>query len=327
MIESGASNLGETSVKGLAALGDCTTIAVIIPTFNQACFLPESILSVLGQTRPADEIIVVDDGSTDDPASVVAQFQQVQFIRQQNGGPSAARNTGLRNCRASHVVFLDADDRLLPIALEAGLTRIASRPDCAFVYGGFRVISRDGSRISQDRFAPIEGDSFHALLHTNLPYIPSTALFRRDRVLAVNGFDETLRRCEDYDLFLNIAQRYSFASHPEIVVEYRKHGQNVSDNHLAMLTAELAVRDRYEARIKPNAFLRAYFRDGRARLINGRVAAMLQGAYVRWSAQHNFGAFTGDVIQAARWAPLFTIRFLFAALGRRVGKVFLHRIV
>ena len=225
------------------------------------------------------------------------------------------------------MVFLDADDRLLPIALEAGLTRIASRPDCAFVYGGFRVISKDGSPISQDRFAPIEGDSFHALLHTNLPYIPSTALFRRDCVLAVNGFDETLRRCEDYDLFLNIAQRYSFASHPEIVVEYRKHGQNVSDNHLAMLKAELAVRDRYEARIKPNAFLRAYFRDGRARLINGRVAAMLQGAYVRWSAQHNFGAFTGDVIQAARWAPLFTIRFLFAALGRRVGKVFLHRIV
>jgi glycosyltransferase involved in cell wall biosynthesis len=327
MIQGRNSGLGETSIKDSDACSDHTTVAVIIPTFNHARFLPDSIMSVLAQTRPADEIIVVDDGSADDPASVVAQFPKVQFIRQQNGGPSAARNTGLRNCCASHVVFLDADDRLLPMALEAGLMRILSRPDCGFVYGGFRVISKDGRPISPDRFTPIEGDSLHALLHSNLPIIPSTALFRRDCVLAVHGFDETLRRCEDYDLFLNIAQRYPVASHPEIVAEYRKHGQNVSDNHVEMLKAELAVRHRYEARIRPDALARAHFRDGRAGMINGRVAAMLGGAYGRWSTHHKIGAFARDLVQAARWAPLFTICFLFTVLGRRASKVLSRRIV
>ena len=97
---------------------DGTTVAVVITTFNQARFLGEAIMSVLAQTRQADRIIIVDDGSSDDPASVVAQFQKIQLIRQLNRGPSAARNVGLRCCTTSHIVFLDADDRLLPTALK-----------------------------------------------------------------------------------------------------------------------------------------------------------------------------------------------------------------
>src|ERR1700734_3040068 len=113
------------------------TVAVIIPTFNHAHFIGEAIKSVLAQTRQADEIIVVDDGSTDDPRTVAAQFQKIYLIRQDNRGPSAARNTGLQRCKTSHLVFLDADDRLLPTALETGLRCFTGRSDCAFVYGGF----------------------------------------------------------------------------------------------------------------------------------------------------------------------------------------------
>src|ERR1700722_9303161 len=101
------------------AADDRPTGGVIIPTFNHAHFLTDAIMSVLAQTRPADEIIVVDDGSTDDPATVVAKFQKVRLIRRDNGGLSAARNTGLRGCKTSHVVFLDADDRLFPNALQS----------------------------------------------------------------------------------------------------------------------------------------------------------------------------------------------------------------
>jgi hypothetical protein len=116
-----ASGNNEVSHAGPGISGAGATVAVIIPTFNHARFLAEAIMSVLAQTRPPEEIMVVDDGSTDDPANVVAQFPTVQFIRQDNRGVSAARNKGLRSCMTSHVIFLDADDRLLPTAIEAGL--------------------------------------------------------------------------------------------------------------------------------------------------------------------------------------------------------------
>ena len=297
------------------------TVAVIIPTFNQASFLADAIMSVLAQTRPADEIIVVDDGSDDDPASVVVKFPTVQFVRQRNRGPSAARNTGLRNCSASHVVFLDADDRLLPMALEAGLMCYANRSDCAFVYGGFRLISKDGRPISHDHFTPIEGNSFHALLHANLPVALSSALFRRDCVLSVNGFDESLRRCEDYDLFVKLAEKHSVTSHTEIVVEYRKHGDGVSDNQLAMLKAELAVRDRYAARSKFNASGVAHFWRSRRGLIKHRTNIMLRVSFTRWEKHHNVGPLARDLIHAVQWAPLLTTRVVLGALARRAQEV------
>src|SRR4051794_29900976 len=123
-----ATEIGKPTAANLNATGsssDSATVAVIIPTFNHAHFLADAIGSVLAQTRAADEIIVVDDGSTDDPAAVVAEFREVRFIRQNNRGLSAARNTGLASCATRYVVFLDADDRLLPIALQAGLACIA----------------------------------------------------------------------------------------------------------------------------------------------------------------------------------------------------------
>ena len=105
------------------------SVAVIIPTYNHARYLADAISSAIAQTRPADEIIVVDDGSTDNPATVVDRFPGVHFIQQENRGRSAARNAGLRTCTSSHVVFLDADDRLLPNAIEDGLSCAAEHPD------------------------------------------------------------------------------------------------------------------------------------------------------------------------------------------------------
>src|ERR1700722_10743616 len=120
------------------------TVTVVITTYNYARFLGDAISSVLNQTRRADEIIVIDDGSTDDPAAVVRGFAGVRLIRQENRGRSAARNVGLKTCTTRHLVFLDADDRLLPNALETGLGWAAAKPECAFVYGAHRWIAEDG---------------------------------------------------------------------------------------------------------------------------------------------------------------------------------------
>ena len=293
------------------------TVAVIIPVFNQAHFLADAIMSVLAQTRPADEIIVVDDGSTDDPAAVLTQFKAVRLIRQDNRGLSAARNAGLQSCATSHVVFLDADDRLLPTALEMGLACIAGRPDCAFVYGGYRHISTNGDPFGPNYLRQIDGDAHLAFLRGNKIGVPASVLYRRDCLLEVNGFDETLRRVQDHDIYLRITQRHPVASHPEIVAEYRKHGQNMSNDHVAQLREALLVLDRHEVRIATDALTRASLRDGRAHKRKYYVSQMLAAAAARWRAHHRIGVFVGDLIQAARWSPLFTIRTLLGAFGRR----------
>jgi glycosyltransferase involved in cell wall biosynthesis len=120
------------------------TVAVIIPCYNHASFLREAIDSVLAQTHPASEIIVVDDGSSDDPASVVENYHDVRFIRQQNQGLSAARNIGLMAAESEKIIFLDADDRLLPEAIRSGLGCFAGSPNAGFVYGGHRRVTKDG---------------------------------------------------------------------------------------------------------------------------------------------------------------------------------------
>ena len=304
-----------------SSAGDRATVAVIIPTFNHAHFLADAIGSVLEQTRQADEIIVVDDGSTDDPAAVVAKFQGVRLIRQDNRGLSAARNTGLRGCKTSHIVFLDADDRLLPSALQAGLDCIADRPDSAFVYGGYRLTWESDQPVSSDRFTSIDEDAHLVMLRGNQIGMVAAVLFRRDCLLAVNGFDETLRRCEDFDLYLRITQRYPIASHPTIIAEYRKHGQNMSNDYAEQLKTVLGILDRHEARVATDPSTRAALREGRAYSRAFYVPRMLDAASVRWRTHHDIGILVKDLIQAAKWSPYLAVRRLLGVLGHRVVKV------
>src|SRR5437660_735131 len=120
-------------------------VSVVIPCHNQAHFLVEAIESVLAQTYADFEVVVVDDGSTDNTAAVVKQFPGVGYVHQQNAGAPAARNAGLRNTTGAYLVFLDADDRLLPDALQAGLDCFHAHSECGFVFGSWRPIISDGS--------------------------------------------------------------------------------------------------------------------------------------------------------------------------------------
>src|SRR5918995_6791294 len=110
-------------------------VTVVIPCYNQAHFLGEAIESVLSQSYKRFEIVVVDDGSTDDTSEVATRYPRVRCIRQENRGLAGARNTGIRHCQGEYVVFLDADDRLLPEALEAGVREPGAHPEGAFVSG------------------------------------------------------------------------------------------------------------------------------------------------------------------------------------------------
>jgi SAM-dependent methyltransferase len=226
------------------------SVAVVLTTYNDAAFLREAISSVIGQKRPADEVIVVDDGSDVSPAPVFADFPQVRLLRKTNGGLSSARNAGLHFASSRYIAFLDADDRLEPNAIETGLACFARRPEAAMVYGGHRRIQADGKPLSMDLFQAVGEDPYADLLTGNRIGMHATALYRREVLLSLGGFDEELRRCEDYDLYLRLARSHRIASHPEIIAEYRWHGGNVSKDRGEMLRAVLAVLDRHRGKTR-----------------------------------------------------------------------------
>lgn len=221
------------------------SVTVVITTFNDSHFLPDALSSVFAQTHRVDEVIVVDDGSDQSPAPLLEAFPNVSLIRKQNGGLASARNAGLHQSKSSLICFLDADDRLKPKAIAAGLACFQSNPQAAMVYGGHHQIASDGQRSGEDKYKPLGTDPYASLLTGNFVAMHAAALFRRDILVALEGYDERLARGEDYDLYLRLARHHLIACHPEIIAEYRWHGQNMSNDTGQMLEATLAIHDRY----------------------------------------------------------------------------------
>jgi glycosyltransferase involved in cell wall biosynthesis len=232
------------STNGRTTQARGSTVGVVVTTYNHERFLQQSLESVFAQKRPADAVVVVDDGSTDDPAAVAARFPGVRLIRQENRGLSAARNAGLGALATDYVVFLDADDRLEPPAIEAGLACFLRAPESGFVYGGHRYIDGEGREIGE-RFEPPGDSAYVQLLRGNFIGMHATVMYRRDRLLAIGAFDEQLRRCEDYDAYLRMARQYPVTGYPDLVAAYRLHGGNMSADHRTMLRSALAVHARY----------------------------------------------------------------------------------
>lgn len=221
-------------------------VTVAIACYDQAHFLADAIESVLAQTRPADAIILVDDGSRDATAEVAARYPQVRYHRQDNAGLSAARNTGLRLARTSHILFLDADDLLLPGALAAATARLAERPGAAFVYGGYREVSE--TRVPLYEWSVVEPeDAYAALLHDNYIGMHGTVLYDAARLRAAGGFDSALTSCEDWDVYLRLSRGHPIAAYPAIAAEYRRHGASMSVNVPRMIANTRRVLDRQRA--------------------------------------------------------------------------------
>jgi len=223
------------------------TVTIVITTYNHARFLDEAIASVEGQSVPATEILVVDDGSTDDPAAVVARHPGVRLVRQENQGLAAARNTGLRSSRSRYIAFLDADDRLLPGMLETNLRQFAACTDYAFVYGAYVLVNEAGAVINRVPLRPPGTDSYESFLAGNPVGMHGTVLYLRDLVEAEGGFDPSLRAAEDYDLYLRLSRRHPVAAIDEPLAEYRRHGANLSASCPFMLATVLSVLRRQSA--------------------------------------------------------------------------------
>jgi len=188
------------------------SVGIVIPVYNSADVLTDAIESVLGQNPPADRLIVVDDGSTDDTPSVLEKYRgHLEYVRQPNRGPSAARNVGWARLTTDAVIFLDADDLLLPggIATRMNLLRGA---DGAWGHTeGYLQGPGEDRRLFSATYPPEEGRPagwiFSALLCRNF-ITTSAAIVRRQALERVGGFDESIRGMEDWDLWLRLAVRY-----------------------------------------------------------------------------------------------------------------------
>jgi glycosyltransferase involved in cell wall biosynthesis len=214
-------------------------VSVVIPCYNQGRFLADAIRSVFSQTYPHVETTVVDDGSTDRTAAVVDELPPARLVSQRNSGAAVARNLGMRQSRGDYLVFLDADDRLLPDAVATGVGWLGEHPDCAFVTGHVRLIAEDGTPAGVP--PQNHGTTYVDLLRSNYIWTPGAVMYRRD-ALGDDPFDPKAGGSADYELNIRLARAFAFGCHHQVVLEYRQHGSNMSGDSRHMLRSAVTVR-------------------------------------------------------------------------------------
>jgi glycosyltransferase involved in cell wall biosynthesis len=240
-------------------------VSVIIPSCNKGPFLAEAIDSVLEQTYTPLEVIVVDDGSTDDTPDVARRDPGIRYLRQKNSGVSAARNAGLHASKGTYMIFLDADDRLLPHAVAAGVDSLEAHPECVFASGHVQLISADAAFVSAPKDPCVREEHFKVFLTHNYIWTPSAVIFRASVVRAVAGYATSRSGAADWELYLRISRTLPVHCHDQVVVQYRRMEGAMSSDAAKMLKDSLAALHAQRAHIKGETDLvRAYKQGVRA---------------------------------------------------------------
>lgn len=228
---------------GIGEEPDMTKISIVIPAYNSEACIRETLESAVNQTSAADEILVVDDGSTDNTEAVVRSFgDPVRYIRQKNQGIAGARNTGVREATGEWISFLDHDDLMLPDKIEKQRAVIEANPDLVVVYSAFTYLYTDGSTKPVPAF-PAK-DLWPALRYRT-PILPSTAIIRRSALIEIGGFVQ-LYCVDDWSLWFRLVRRYSaaaFQEMPESLTMYRWWENNTSKNFRGVSKAALDLTD------------------------------------------------------------------------------------
>ncbi len=196
------------------------SVSVIIPTYNRAAYLPRAIDSICKQTYFNGEIIIIDDGSTDETAEIVASLQvehSLVYIEMDNRGPAAARNRGVAEAEHKLIAFLDSDDHWHKNKLAKQLNALNENRDFAICHTGERWLRR-GQHLNQKKIhKPQHGNIFHHCLKLCQVGM-STVVMRKDLFNHYGGFDESLPCCEDYELWLRISSKNDFLLLPEPLI-------------------------------------------------------------------------------------------------------------
>lgn len=249
---------------------ESAAVSVVIPAFRAERFIADAIRSVLCQTRPPAEIVVVDDGSPQPLERHLRSFlSDIFYVRHSNLGPAAARNTGVAMTTAPWIAFLDADDLWEPTKLEKQLQFLASHPECAvvasdaWVFGDGREIRRKHQR---GEAGGVPDLSLEGLLRWNTINMLTTVV-RRDVFAEAGGFDEDpeLIAVEDYDLWLKIAERWKIGWIHEPLARYRLSSGSLSDPVRFVVGVD-AVLGRAARRLRDRPELQGAIRDHRSEM-------------------------------------------------------------
>lgn len=285
---------------------DSPLVSVIIPNYNYASYVGEAIDSVLRQDYPNVEIIVIDDGSSDDSRAVIESYgDRVKGIFQKNQGVAATRNNGVAATEGEFVAFLDADDAWMPTKLSRQMDRFADA-SVGLVHVGVAEMDSSGAGVGEN-LAGLEGRVANDLLLLR-PVIlggGSGVVIRRRIFDEVGGFDTRLSTSADWELYYRIAARCEVAFVPEPLVRYRFHGSNMHNNIEAM---------EHDVRI---GFEKAFAHDSTdvQPIKNEAVGSfhmMLAGSYFH---QAKYGKFLGHAI-ASVWNKPSNIGKFFARKTR-----------
>jgi len=298
-------------------------ISVIVPAYNCAATIGETLHSIRCQTHHNIEIIVVDDGSTDETYLSAAQHAaadpRVRVFRQPNGGVASARNKAIRESAADLIAPIDADDIWLPDKLELQLSALDSFPNVGLVYTWFAKIDVQGRVIEIDNRHTAEGNVLAELCVRNIVGHASSPLILRSAIERVGGYDETLRSrnaqgCEDNKLYLEIAEYYSFAVVRKCVVGYREMPTGMSSNfHQMLRSRDLSV----EGVLRRHPELADNLRRGRAQMLKWLFLRSL-----RSKMYSSAGKLLAEMIRTSpRAATAYATNFFFKRLAGKVSSL------
>jgi glycosyltransferase involved in cell wall biosynthesis len=221
-------------------------VSVIIPAYNAELYLAEAIESVFAQTYQAVELIVVDDGSTDNTAAIAGKFgDSVRLIHQTNQGLSAARNTGIKNAQGEIIALLDADDLWESCFLEVMVSALEQNPQMIGAYCGFQYINAEGNVVGRPSLKVVAPELFHkTLLYNGNWLVPSGVIFRKRVALEVGLFDEEIGPVADTDLWIKLSSRGPLIGLPQPLIKYRQHDGNMSKDPQRMITASRRLTEK-----------------------------------------------------------------------------------
>jgi len=262
-------------------------VSIVLPTYNRAQIIMSSIESVLNQTYEKFELIIVDDGSTDDTQDIIAEIkdERIRYLKQEeNHGQASARNIGIKAAKYSLIAFQDSDDWWHPRKLELQVEAMRfANEQTGMVYhkiryqtgGGNEIIIPNEARLSENK----SGNIYKELLRSNLIGMP-TLLLKKESIDKIGNFDESMRSLEDYDLVLRIAKDYDAVFLDEVLLEAGVTKGSVSANSVQHILASCTLIQKYkDDYIKTgtlNHRLEKILRDAELIGIQDKVASLLE---------------------------------------------------